>query len=177
MTRPVINIDDAEFTNWGHGGNWPGMKPPQTDRFQARLAPLGARVGAQKLGYTFTVVPPGKRAFPVHSHRANEEMFFIVEGEGEARIGDATYPLRRGDVVACPPGGPETAHQIVNTSTTTELKYLAVSTKISPEMTEYPDSGKFAVMVDLPPGADGKPRRFRHIDRPGEDVGYWDGES
>ena len=42
-------------------------------------------------------------------------------------------------------GGPETAHQIVNPSDA-ELRHLAVSTKISPELAEYPDSGKFGVL-------------------------------
>jgi hypothetical protein len=33
------------------------------------------------------------------------------------RIGPDTYPLRPGDVVASSPGGPEVAHQIINTGT------------------------------------------------------------
>jgi hypothetical protein len=39
----------------------------------------------------------------------------VLEGEGEIRIGDAKHPIRKGDFIACPPGGPETAHQIINT--------------------------------------------------------------
>jgi len=42
-------------------------------------------------------------------------MFFVVEGQGELRLGDARHPIRAGDIVACPPGGPETAHHILNT--------------------------------------------------------------
>ena len=42
-------------------------------------------------------------------------MFFILDGEGELRFGDKRYPLRRHDIIACPPGGPEVAHQIINT--------------------------------------------------------------
>jgi hypothetical protein len=38
------------------------------------------------------------------------------------------YIARSGDVIACPAGGRETAHQIINTGTD-ELRYLAVSTK------------------------------------------------
>lgn len=71
------------------------------------IAPL---LGAQKLGYNLTVVLPGKRAFPFHNHRVNEEMFFVIEGAGEVRIGEAVYPIRSRDVVACPAGEPETAH-------------------------------------------------------------------
>jgi uncharacterized cupin superfamily protein len=36
-------------------------------------------------------------------------MFLILEGEGELRFGDKRYPIRKHDVIACPPGGPEVA--------------------------------------------------------------------
>ena len=35
----------------------------------------------------------------------------------EIRNREATYPIRMGDIVACPAGGEERAHQIVNTGT------------------------------------------------------------
>src|SRR6185295_20034336 len=121
MARHIVNIAELEFRDFGHG-----------DRYQARIGGIGARLGAQKLGYNLTVLPPGKRAFPFHAHRVNEEMFFVVEGEGEVRVGAARYPIKPGDVIACPAGGAEVAHQIANTSATADLKYLAVSTKLSP---------------------------------------------
>ena len=48
-------------------------------------------------GYSYDVVPPGKRSCPFHSHRAEEEMFFIVKGAGTLRYGerDAKDPRRR----------------------------------------------------------------------------------
>lgn len=33
----------------------------------------------------------------------NEEMFFVLEGNGELRVGDATHPVRAGDIIACRP--------------------------------------------------------------------------
>jgi len=142
------------------------------EKFQAQIGDIGRKLGAQNLGYDLTVVPPGKRAFPAHNHRANEEMFFVLEGE--VRIGSETFPIRAGDVIAHPPGGPETAHQIVNTSNA-ELKYLAVSTRISPEVVDYPDSGKFGVYAEYP-SVDGKPAGFRFIGRSGGSINYYDGE-
>ncbi len=88
--------------------------------------------------------------------------------------GDETSPLRAGDFIACPPGGPEVAHQIVNTGTE-ELRYLAVSTMIYPEAVEYPDSGKVGVM-SRQIRSDGTLRVLRHITREGDAVDYWDGE-
>ena len=73
-----------------------------------------------------------------------------------------------------PPGGPETAHQIVNTSKA-ELKYLAISTLAMPEICDYPDSGKFAVMT-MKPGPDGKPEFWRHAAGDGTGLDYYDGE-
>ncbi|MFQ6610160.1 MAG: cupin domain-containing protein [Fidelibacterota bacterium] len=136
------------------------------------IAPL---IGARKMGYNLTSVPPGKRAFPHHHHHVNEEMFFILEGTGELRYGDDTYPVNKGDIIACPPGGKETAHQLINTGKM-DLKYLAVSTKISPEIAGYPDSDKFAVLADQGQDAEGKPQTFRFIGRKGKSLNYWDGE-
>jgi uncharacterized cupin superfamily protein len=166
MKPSILNIADLDYRPWGHG-----------ERYAARIGAIGARLGAQKLGYNVTVLAPGKRAYPRHNHYVNEEMFFILEGDGEVAIGDARHPIRAGDVIACPPGGPETAHQIVNTSTTAELKFLAVSTRISPEVAEYPDSGKYGVLAEAPPGPDGQPRFLRFITREQATVDdYWKGE-
>ena len=100
-------------------------------------------------------------------------MFFVLSGTGELRFGDKTYPLRANDVIACPPGGRGAAHQIINTGTI-DLRYLAVSTMEYPEICDYPDSGKFGVtMHPRHPDAD---MAFRHIDRPGTGLDYWEGE-
>jgi uncharacterized cupin superfamily protein len=165
MSRPIINLADLEHFDFGKG-----------DQYQARLHPIGPKIGAQKLGYNLTVVPPGKRAFPFHCHRVNEEMFFILSGTGELRIGNERFPVREGDVIACPPGGPETSHQLRNTSADAELRYLSVSTMSYPEICEYPDSGKFGIRADYGPGPDGKPVVWRYVGREAGAVDYWDGE-
>ena len=85
------------------------------------------------------------------------------------------YPIRQGDFVALLTGGKETAHVVTNTGDA-ELKYLAVSTRTYPEVCEYPVSGKFGVMAELPPGADGKPVIFRYVGRESVAADYWEGE-
>jgi uncharacterized cupin superfamily protein len=171
MSRRIINIEEVELQPRPQQYAAPGAAAA---RFDARMGEVATRIGARKLGYNITAVPPGKRAFPFHSHRVNEEMFFVLEGRGEVRIGKETYPLRPGDFVACPPGGPEAAHQIINTGTT-ELKYLAVSTLEYPEICDYPDSGKFLV-AEGPRDGDGRAHGFRFIGRLESMVDYWDGE-
>ena len=104
--KPVVNLDEVEFDDVEENG-----------RYTSRRALFSDRIGAVKLGYNLVELPPGKVQCPFHNHHGEEEMFLILEGEGELRYGDARYPLRRHDVIACPVGGPETAHQIVNTGT------------------------------------------------------------
>lgn len=173
MDKPIINLADVELQP-----RPAALAPtgPAAQRFDARIGFIGAAIGAKALGYNLTEVPPGKSAFPFHNHHVNEEMFFVIEGEGEVRIGDVVYPLGPGDIVACPAGGPESAHQITNTGTL-PLKYLAVSTQLSPEVAEYPDSGKFGVLLERAQATDDGRRPFRFVGRPGESLDYWEGES
>lgn len=172
MSKPVFNIADAELLPPP-----PAMAPTgeSATRYAARMARISAQIGAQKLGYNITAVAPGKRAFPPHNHHVNEEMFFVLEGGGEVQIGEAVYPIRQGDIVALPAGGKDTAHVVTNTGNV-ELKYLAVSTKISPEICEYPVSGKFGVLAEFPADADGKPSFFRYVGRETIASDYWEGE-
>jgi len=112
MPHPILNIADVELSPWGRGGpSGPGLGQAP-EGFQARMGEIGARIGSRKLGYGLTALAPGKAAFPRHSHRVNEEMFFVLQGTGEAVVGDERHAIRPGDVIACPPGGPETAHQM-----------------------------------------------------------------
>lgn len=172
MPKPIINIADVVFES-----RPPIFAPSEAvaERFDARMGYISPRIGAQKLGYNITAVPPSKSAFPSHNHHANEEMFFVLQGSGELRVGETAYPIRVGDVMACPAGGKEMAHQIINTGTE-ELRYLAVSTKLSPEFVEYPTSGKFGILAELPASADGKPQRFMFVGRESQSLNYWEGE-
>lgn len=169
MTTPILNIADVEMTDLAERARQRGTVMPEA-RFGGRIGSIGPLIGARKLGYNITAVAPGKAAFPKHSHRVNEEMFFVLEGNGELRIGDAVHPVRAGDVIACAPGGPDTAHQLINTGEI-ELRFLAVSTMEYPEVCEYPDSGKFLATTGIQPGD------LRQIGRLGESLDYWEGEA
>jgi len=158
--KQILNIADARTGPVGNGA-----------RFMAEFASLGALIGARKLGVSLAIVPPGKRAFPRHAHHVNEEMMFILEGEGSYHCGAESAPVKTGDLIAAPPGDGATAHQIENTSGK-PLKYLTFSTRLDPEVVEYPDSGKFAVS-SLAGAA--KPA-IRFIGRAEASLGYFDGE-
>ena len=151
----VVNVDAVALERFEQGG-----------RFASDGARLGPLVGAKDLGCSYDVVPPGKCACPFHSHRAEEEMFFVVRGEGTLRYGGETRKIRTGDVICCPTGGPETAHQIVNDSDA-PLAYLSISTRMPAEVCEYPDSGKVGAFG---PG-------LRHMTRAGDAIDYWTDEA
>jgi uncharacterized cupin superfamily protein len=135
MPKPIINLDEVEFDDIEDNG-----------LYTSRRARFSERIGARELGYNLSVLPPGKAQCPFHCHHGEEEMFLILEGSGELRFGDQRYPLRAHDVIACPAGGPDVAHQIINTGTT-ELRYLALSNFAAIESCEYPDSGKVSIVA------------------------------
>ena len=157
--KPVINLDALELVSHEDGP------------FAGRFGLIAERIGARKLGYNLTICPPGKKVCPFHNHRVNEEMFLILDGEGLLRFGDKEYPLRKHDVVACPPGGRDVAHQIINTGKT-DLTYLALSTMDPAEICEYPDSNKVGLAV----GQQGK-RDIRLMFRAERAVEYMDRET
>ncbi|HEY6458317.1 MAG TPA: cupin domain-containing protein [Steroidobacteraceae bacterium] len=159
MFKPIMNLDEVTFDD-----------VEENSLYTSRRGQISDHIGARDLGYNLTVLPPGKAQCPFHNHHGEEEMFLILEGKGELRFGDQRYPLRRHDVIACPPGGPEVAHQIINTGTAT-LRYLALSTRVDVDVCEYPDSRKVMARA-------GKPgqRRLRKIFRAESTVDYYDRE-
>ncbi len=159
MTRPIMNLDEVKFDDVEENG-----------RYTSSRGQIGSHIGARKLGYNLTVLPPGKVQCPFHCHHAEEEMFLILEGEGELRFGDKRYPIRPHDVIACPTGGAEVAHQIINTGPTT-MRYLSLSTKAELEVCEYPDSQKVLASVRNQGRAS-----LRKLFRTGSAVDYYDGE-
>lgn len=133
MTKPFMNLNDVVFDDIEDNGY-----------FTSKRGPIGSLIGARKLGYNLTELPPGKAQCPFHNHHGEEEMFLVLEGEGELRFGAQRYAIRQHDVIACPTGGPEVAHQIINTGNT-PLRYLALSNRVDIEVCEYPDSNKVMV--------------------------------
>ena len=163
MSKPVINVDELEYTTFGKG-----------EKFLADRAPVSPLIGGKKLGYAVIRLQPGKRAWPYHAHHVIEEMFFVLSGSGTLRHADEEYPIRAGDFICSPPD-PKQAHQIINTSDE-ELTYIALSNEIETDVMLYPDSGKYGVWhgdMSNPQSPD----NFRVFARKETAVDYWDGEA
>ena len=147
------------------------INAPEGSAFGGQRQRVGAQIGARKLGYSFFNVPSGKAAFPYHTHSGNEEMIYIIDGEGILRFGKEEIAVTAGSVIACPPGG-EYAHQLINTGQG-ELHYLVVSTMDYPDLSEYPDSNKVGAYSSP---AVGPNVGFRALYVRDQNVNYYEGE-
>jgi uncharacterized cupin superfamily protein len=159
IAKRVVNIDELKLEHFEKG-----------DKYACDAVRIGPLVGAKDLGYSYDVVPPGKRSCPFHSHYGEEEMFFIVKGAGTLRYGNETRKVRAGDFICCPTGGPDTAHQLVNDSSE-PLAYISVSTMMAAEVCEYPDSKKVGSYGGRTPS------RLKHMTTADSAVDYWKDET
>jgi uncharacterized cupin superfamily protein len=159
IDQRVVNVDELQLEHGTKGA-----------KFEWRSARIGPKVGAKDLGYSYDVLPPGKAGCPFHSHHAEEEMFFIVKGTGTLRYGNETRKVRAGDVICCPTGGPDTAHQLVNDSKE-DLAFLSISTMAAAEVCEYPDSSKIGAFGGK------SPSRLKHMSPADGGIDYWKDEA
>jgi uncharacterized cupin superfamily protein len=158
--QPVINLMSAPLEA-EHDG----------PKFALKSSEIGQALGLTTLGCMLHVVPPGKAAFPFHRHHGCDEMFVILAGSGEYRLGEERLPIRAGDCLGAPAGGK--AHQIINTGAE-ELLYLGLSNNSPADLVEYPDSGKVGMRIAAK-GIHYVDATFRARGRltPAD---YWDGE-
>jgi uncharacterized cupin superfamily protein len=163
VTKPLINLADLKLNTWTQG-----------EKYASADVSFGRLIGMEGMGISYNEVPSGKSGCPFHNHHVEHELFIILEGEGTYRFGDTTHPIKAGDVLGAPAGGPDVAHQIINTGSVT-LRYYGVSTMAATEVCEYPDSGKFGVYTRTS-GNPTDPTTIRHLTRAGTGVDYWDGE-
>ncbi len=62
----------------------------------------------------------------MHSHRVQEQIYHVLEGEGAMHVGSETHIVRKHDVIFIPPGIP---HFIVNNGLT-DLTFIVVTTPV-----------------------------------------------
>jgi uncharacterized cupin superfamily protein len=106
-----------------------------------RLADLSH---AKHLQFDIRSLDPGKFSFPYHFHRAAEELFVILSGEGTLRSPEGFQKVSEGDVVFFEEGA-KGAHQLYNHNDFPCI-YLDVRTTIGIDVCEYPDSGKVNIL-------------------------------
>jgi uncharacterized cupin superfamily protein len=157
--KSIINVSQATTHSAQSGAS-----------FAYSMTELASELGARAIGANMTRVPPGKAAFPFHNHHANEEHFFVLSGSGVLRHGEGLHAVTKNDYIVNLPGGPECAHQLINTGVE-DLVYLAISTNALPEVCGYPDSGKTGVRIAEYGQANS---RFLISDASKDSVSYWE---
>lgn len=159
----IRNVQDLDPVDQSHG-----------ERFASRRKRLGAAAGGKQIGCSWYEIPAGKSAFPHHAHYVNEEAFYVLEGQGELRLGDQKFEIIAGDYVACP-AGPDSAHSIRNTGTG-PLRYLGLSTGHAADIITYPDSQKVAMAAQADVQKGLKASKFYRMFRDQPSVDYYEGE-
>ena len=86
-------------------------------------------------------IPPGKPAYPFHSHSAQWEFYHVISGRGLSRHADGTTPIEAGDAFIFEPGQP---HQLINDGTEDLVVYVVADNPMG-ESCHYPDSRKWLV--------------------------------
>ncbi len=100
---------------------------------------LGDMVGLKHLGFHIVEILPGNYSSEFHMHFYEDECIYILEGKGEARIGDETHPLKAGDFIGYRAGG--AAHNIFNNGGSS-LKCIVVGQRLDHDVGDYPEKNK-----------------------------------
>lgn len=103
----------------------------------------GALIGAERLGYAYARLAPGKRFCPMHWHTREEELFVVLAGTATLHTPRGDFSLRAGDLVAFPTGA-NGAHQIVATGESA-FEMLAIANTDPGDVCFYPESQKLLV--------------------------------
>jgi mannose-6-phosphate isomerase-like protein (cupin superfamily) len=93
--------------------------PPPNARTLKHLATPWT-LGTQNLWLGLSEVDPGSSS-NLHFHELNEEIFYVVSGQGFVQVDEECQPVGPGSVVVVPPGA---QHRLVNLGTEV-LKVLA----------------------------------------------------
>jgi uncharacterized cupin superfamily protein len=128
------------------------------DGYRWRRVRVGRAIGGEQIGASLFELGDGERTFPYHFHHGTEEWLLVVGGTPTLRSPEGERVLREGDVV-CFPAGEAGAHAVTGPGSV-----LLLSAAASPDISEYPDSGKVGVR---PQGANYRIR---------DGVDYWYGE-
>jgi uncharacterized cupin superfamily protein len=72
---------------------------------------LGTAADCDRIGLRRIRVSPGKQSTPVHAHYGEEEIFYVLRGDGFSWQEEGVYEIGEGDAILHPHGGP--AHTVV----------------------------------------------------------------
>ena len=143
----ITNVKNAEC-HWDANLNKqfdPSGTHKQSFEFQRSnvSSPFSQKWG--ELEVYFYTLPPGKANYPYHYHTANEEVFYIISGQGTLKTPEGEKTVTEGDAIVMP-AHENGAHQLINTSDA-PIVYLEVKTAKSPEICIQPEADKFVTIT------------------------------
>jgi uncharacterized cupin superfamily protein len=161
--------DNVWDVDWPEPGEW------EAEAAAASFGGVRGRRLQRRPGGTLSAavweLEPGATQAPYHFHHGGEELLIVLRGTPTLRSNDGERELREGEVVHFP-SGPEGAHQLSNRSGE-PVRYVLAAAQGSPEIIEYPDSGKVAAMARTETSAGGP---LFTLNRLADAVDYYDGE-
>ena len=140
-------------------------------RVRSESRDLGRAAGSERTGIKHLVIHPGHYATPAHCHSAEEEIFVVLDGDGELELipcpyvppgaAEERHPVRAGSVVARP-----AATRLAHAFRAGErgMTLLAYGTRDANDIAYYPRSNKVYF------------RGIGVITRVDPLLDYWDGE-
>ncbi|MGB3201742.1 MAG: cupin domain-containing protein [Nodosilinea sp.] len=96
---------------------------------------LGDLTGLTGFGFHIIEVEPGYESTELHRHYHEDECVYILDGEAEATIGEAKYPVKRGDFIGYRAGGKP--HALKNVGNCV-LRCIVVGQRLAHDVGDYP---------------------------------------
>ena len=98
---------------------------------------LGAAADSVGIGLRRIEIPPGKRPTPPHNHAGEEEIFYVLGGDGLAWLDGVTHEVGTGDCIVHLPG----AHAHTLRAGPAGLDVLVLGERRPAELCELPRTG------------------------------------
>jgi uncharacterized cupin superfamily protein len=96
---------------------------------------LGTVAGLERIGIHLVRLPPGCDSTQFHTHSADEEFLYILDGRAVAEIGDGAWEVGPGDFIGFPAPGP--AHNLRN-DFDEDCTYLVGGERNPLDVVDYP---------------------------------------
>jgi uncharacterized cupin superfamily protein len=127
---------------------WTGLPFPVPSGYAwSKSDKLGEQADSRKMYFDFMSLDKGKFSYPYHFHRNTEELFVIISGRAVLRSPNGFQNVGPGDVIFMEMGEAG-AHQLFNDQDE-PCVYLDIRLRVDPDVVEYPDSGKLAILPNL----------------------------
>lgn len=119
---------------------------------------LGEAVGLQRVGVCYVELAPGKRSGYPHSHSAEEEFGYVLEGNPDLWVDGKLHRLAPGDVIGFPPGT-GINHIVINNTAKTVKMFVVGERRPGEDKVFYPKNPERMAQLDAKRAWNDAPKR------------------